>query len=85
MSGPPAAALKRAASNSGFVRANAFFALSESSRPKYESRPLSSLVPDRVTTFTTAVPARENSASNWLRSTRNSCTASWLTFTIAKP
>ena len=47
--------------------------------------PCHSFVPDLVSTFTTAVPAREYSASYWLRSTRNSCTASWFTFTIAKP
>ena len=84
-SGPPAAALKRLASNGGLVVAKAFLALSESVRPKYDTRPVRSLVPERVTTLTTAVPAREYSLSNWLRSTRNSCTASWLTLTMAKP
>ncbi len=38
-SGPPPATLKRVASNGFLVVANAFLALSESIRPKYETRP----------------------------------------------
>ena len=83
--GPPAVPLTRAESNGGLDRANAFFELSRSSRPKYDSCPWRSFVPERVTTLTTAVPARAYSASNWFRRTRNSCTASWFTDTIANP
>ena len=83
--GPPTVPLTRAESNGGLLLAKAFFAFSESSRPKYESWPAIALLPERVTTFTIAVPAREYSASNWLRRTRNSCTASWFTLTIANP
>ena len=72
-------------SEGGLAVANAFFELSLSSRPKYDTWPWRSFVPERVTTLTTAVPARAYSASNWFRRTRNSCTASWFTETIAKP
>jgi len=54
------------------------FALSDLSRKNSNAEPWKSLVPDLVTTLTTAPPARPNSAEYALRLTWNSCTASWL-------